>query len=408
MEDADAAAYGKRFLWRREEMVTRRALMAAGLAAGTLAALPAMAADVVKIGLVLPMTGPFASTGRQVEAGVKAFIALNGDTVAGKKIEIVLRDDGGVADQTRRIAQELVVNDGVKMLAGFGLTPLAMSVAPVLNQAKIPAIITSATTSAIMKQSEYYVRTSMAGPQSAVPVATWAVKNNLKRVVTLVSDYGPGIDIEQGFTNQFKKEGGTIVEAVRVPLANPDFAPFLQRVRDAKPDAVFVFVPSGVGSLFMKQFVDRGLSDAGIKLIATGDVTDDDLLNGIGAASKGVITGHFYSALHDSPENKAFVAQVRKASNNMRPNFMSVGGYDAMTLAYAALKKTNGDTDGTKLVEAMKGMSWISPRGPITIDPATRDIVQDIYMREVKEVNGELYNVEFATYPKIHDPNAVK
>jgi branched-chain amino acid transport system substrate-binding protein len=387
-------------------MIRRKFLSAACLVLGGLAGIPAMAQDAVKIGLILPMTGPFASTGRQVEAGVKAYMALNGETVAGKKVEIVLRDDAGVADQTRRIAQELVVNDGVKMLMGFGLTPLAMSVAPVLNQAKIPAIITSATTSAIMSQSQYYVRTSMGGPQSAVPVATWAVQNNLKKVVTLVSDYGPGIDIEQGFTNQFKKEGGTIVEAIRVPLANPDFAPFLQRVRDAKPDAVFAFVPSGVGSLFMKQFIDRGLDDAGIKLIGTGDITDDDLLNGIGPAAKGVITGHFYSALHDSPENKAFVAQVRKAANNMRPNFMAVGGYDAMALAYAALKKTNGDTDGTKLVEAMKGMSWMSPRGSITIDPSTRDIVQDIYVREVKEVNGELYNVEFATYPKIKDPNA--
>ncbi|WP_117193173.1 ABC transporter substrate-binding protein [Rhizobium terrae] len=388
-------------------MISRRTLMAAaGVALGALAAGTATAQEAVKVGLILPMTGPFASTGRQVEAGIKAYMALNGDTVAGKKIEVVLRDDAGVADQTRRIAQELVVNDGVKMLMGFGLTPLAMSVAPVLNQAKVPAIITSATTSAIMPQSQYYARTSMAGPQSAVPVATWAVQNNLKRVVTLVSDYGPGIDIEQGFTNQFKKEGGTIVEAVRVPLANPDFAPFLQRVRDAKPDAVFAFVPSGVGSLFMKQFIDRGLAEAGIKLIGTGDITDDDLLNGIGPAAKGVITGHFYSALHDSPENKAFVAQVRKATNNMRPNFMAVGGYDAMALAYAALKKTNGDTDGTKLIEAMKGATWTSPRGPITIDPATRDIVQDIYMREVKDVNGELYNVEFATYPKIKDPNA--
>ena len=385
-------------------MVTRRGLMAASIALAGFMALPAVAQETVKIGLILPMTGPFASTGRQVDAGVKAYMSLKGDTVAGKKIEVVLRDDAGIADQTRRIAQELVVNEGVKMLMGFGLTPLAMSVSPVINQAKIPAIITSATTSAIMPQSEYYVRTSMAGPQSAVPVATWAVQNGLKRVVTLVSDYGPGIDIEKGFTEQFKKEGGEIVEAVRVPLQNPDFAPFLQRVRDSKPDAVFVFVPSGVGSLFMKQFVDRGLAEAGIRLIATGDVTDDDLLNGIGPAAKGVITGHFYSANHDSPENKAFVAEVRK-TNNMRPNFMSVGGYDAMHLAYAALEKTGGDTDGTKLVDAMKGMEWVSPRGPIAIDPATRDIVQDIYMREVKEVDGELYNVEFATYPKIRDPN---
>jgi branched-chain amino acid transport system substrate-binding protein len=384
--------------------VSRRLFMT-GAALCSLLFSQAQAADTVKIGLVLPMTGPFASTGRQVEAGVKAYMALNGDTVAGKKVEVVLRDDAGTADQTRRIAQELVVKDGASMLMGFGLTPLALSVAPVLSQAKVPAIITSATTSIITQKSEYFVRTSMAGPQSAVPVATWAAKNGLKRVVTLVSDYGPGIDIEKGFTDQFKKDGGEILEAVRVPLQNPDFAPFLQRVRDTKPDAVFVFVPSGVGSIFMKQFVERGLRDAGIKLIATGDVTDDDLLNGMGDAALGVITGHFYSANHDSPENKAFVAEVRKANNNMRPNFMSVGGYDAMALAYAALKKTNGDTDGTKLVEAMKGMAWTSPRGPITIDAKTRDIVQDIYMREVKKVDGELYNVEFATFPKVRDPN---
>ncbi|MDO1583300.1 ABC transporter substrate-binding protein [Rhizobium oryzicola] len=386
-------------------MISRRVFIAGTAATTALAAVPAMAADVLKVGLILPMTGPFASTGRQVEAGVRAYMALNGDTVAGKKIEIVLRDDAGTADQTRRLAQELIVNDGAKMLMGFGLTPLALAVAPVITQAKVPAIITSATTSSIVKQSPFYARTSMAGPQSAVPVATWAVKNGLKRVVTLVSDYGPGIDIEKGFTDQFKKDGGQIVEAVRVPLQNPDFAPFLQRVRDSKPDAIFVFVPSGVGSLFMKQFVDRGLAEAGIKLIATGDVTDDDLLNAIGDPALGVITGHFYSASHDSPENKAFVARVKKAAN-IRPNFMSVGGFDAMALAYAALKKTNGDTDGTKLIEAMKGQSWVSPRGPITIDAATRDIIQDIYIREVKKVDGELYNVEFATFPKIKDPNA--
>ena len=390
-------------------MLSRRIFIAAaGVTLGALGTLPAYAQEVVKVGLILPMTGPFASTGRQVEAGVKAYMAINGDAAGGKKIEVVLRDDAGTADQTRRIAQELVVNDGVSMLMGFGLTPLAMSVAPVLNQAKIPAIITSATTSAIMTQSEYFVRTSMGGPQSALPVATWAVENGLKRVVTLVTDYGPGHDIEKGFVDQYKKEGGEIIESVRVPLQNPDFAPFLQRVRDAKPDAVFVFVPSGVGSLFMKQFVERGLADAGIKLIATGDVTDDDLLNGIGEAAKGVITGHFYSANHDSPENKAFAEEVRKSNNNMRPNFMSVGGYDAMHLAYMALEKTAGDTDGTKLVEAMKGAAWTSPRGPIMIDPQTRDIVQDIYIREVKDVDGELYNVEFTKYEKIRDPNSAQ
>ena len=384
-------------------MITRR-LFVAGTMAAAFVRTPAQAAESVKIGLILPMTGPFASTGRQVQAGINAYMALNGSTAGGKTVEVVLRDDAGVADQTRRIAQELVTSEGANLLMGFGLTPLALSVAPLITQARVPAIITSATTSIINTKSEYYARTSMAGPQSAVPVAIWAVENGIKRTVTLVTDYGPGHDIEKGFTDEYKAKGGEIVEAIRVPLQNPDFAPFLQRVRDAKPDALFVFVPSGVGALFMKQFIDRGLAEAGIRLIATGDVTDDDLLQNIGPAALGVITGHFYSANHDSPENKAFVAEVRKANDNMRPNFMCVGGYDAMHLAYAALEKTGGDTDGTKLIEAMKGASWMSPRGPVSIDPATRDIVQDIYIREVKEVDGELYNVEFAKYEKIKDP----
>jgi branched-chain amino acid transport system substrate-binding protein len=386
-------------------MITRRLFVASTMAAAFVKT-PAFAAESVKVGLILPMTGPFASTGRQVQAGINAFMAIKGNTVAGKTVEVVLRDDGGVADQTRRIAQELVTSDGVNLLMGFGLTPLALSVAPLLSQAKIPAIITSATTSIITTKSEYYARTSMAGPQSAVPVAAWAMENGIKRTVTLVTDYGPGIDIEKGFVDAYKEKGGELVEAIRVPLQNPDFAPFLQRVLDAKPDALFVFVPSGQGAIFMKQFAERGLKDAGIKLIATGDVTDDDLLQGMGPAALGVITGHFYSANHDSPENKAFVAEVRKANDNMRPNFMSVGGYDAMQLAYLALEKTGGDTDGTKLIEAMKGQSWVSPRGPMSIDPATRDPIQDIYIREVKEVDGEMYNVEFAKYEKIKDPFA--
>ena len=390
-------------------MISRRLFVASTVASTVAAAFvrtPAFAAETVKVGLILPMTGPFASTGRQVQAGINAFQALKGNTAGGKTVEVVLRDDGGVADQTRRIAQELITSDGANLLMGFGLTPLALSVAPLLSQAKIPAIITSATTSIITSKSEYYARTSMAGPQSAVPVAAWAMENGIKKTVTLVTDYGPGIDIEKGYVDAYKEKGGEIVESIRVPLQNPDFAPFLQRVLDAKPDALFVFVPSGQGAIFMKQFAERGLKDAGIKLIATGDVTDDGLLQGMGPAALGVITGHFYSANHDSPENKAYVAEVRKANNNMRPNFMSVGGYDAMQLTYLALEKTGGDTDGTKLIEAMKGQSWVSPRGSMSIDAGTRDPIQDIYIREVKEVDGEMYNVEFAKYEKIKDPFA--
>lgn len=386
-------------------MLNRRTLLAAASAAlGCLAQFPAAAQEAVKIGLILPMTGPFASTGRQVSAGVKTFIETHGDTVAGKKIELIIRDDAGVADQTRRIAQELVVNDGAKVLAGFGLTPLAMSVAPVATQAKVPTVVMAAGTASITKASEYITRTSGTLPQYSLPVGTWAAENGIKKVVTLVTDYGPGIDAEKWFTKEFKSKGGEIVEAVRVPLQNPDFAPFLQRVRDAKPDAVFVFLPSGVGSLFMKQFADRGLAEAGIKLIATGDVTDDDILNSMGKPAIGTITGHFYATAHDSPENKAYVEAFKKANNNMRPNFMSVGGYDGMALIYTALEKTKGDTTGPAFMAAVKGLSWTSPRGPVSIDPDTRDIIQNIYIREVKDVNGELQNVEFKTFAALKDP----
>jgi len=300
-------------------MLNRRTLMvAAGVALGCLAAMPAAAQETIKIGLILPMTGPFASTGRQVSAGAKTFMAMKGDTVAGKKIELIIRDDAGTADQTRRIAQELVVNDGAKVLAGFGLTPLAMAVAPVATQAKIPSVVMAAGTASITKASEFITRTSGTLPQYSLPVGTWAAENKIKKVVTLVSDYGPGIDAEKWFTKEFKAKGGEIVEAVRVPLANPDFAPFLQRVRDAKPDAVFVFLPSGAGSLFMKQFADRGLADAGIKLIATGDVTDDDILNSMGKPAIGTITGHFYATAHDSPRPRMTARKTRPMSRPSR------------------------------------------------------------------------------------------
>jgi branched-chain amino acid transport system substrate-binding protein len=235
-------------------------------------------------------------------------------------------------------------------------------------------------------------------------MAEWAFKNGIKKVVTMVSDYGPGIDAEKSFSEKFKADGGTIVESLRVPLRSPDFAPVLQKAADSKPDALFVFVPSGAGAQFVKQFVERGLDKSGIKLIATGDVTDDDLLNGMGDVVIGVINAHNYSANHSSPMNKAFVEAFRKANNNMRPNFMAVGGYDGMHLIYEALKKTGGSTDGEKLMAAIKGMAWESPRGPISIDPQTRDIVQNIYIRKVGKVDGELYNVEFETIPNVKDP----
>ena len=363
----------------------------------------ALAQDTAKVGLILPMTGPFASTGKQIDAAVKLFLAQNGNTFGGKKIEIILKDDTSNADVTRRLAQELVVNDKVAFLAGFGLTPLALAAAQVATQAKVPEIVMAAATATITEASPYIVRTSFTLPQASEPMADWALKNNIKRVFTVVTDYGPGIDAETSFANKFKAGGGT-VESVCVPLRNPDFAPFLQRVADSKPDALFVFVPSGIGAQFMKQYVERGLDKAGIKLIGPGDVVDDDLLEAIGDVALGSITTHHYSAAHDSAANKAFVAAFKAANNGLRPNFMAIGGYDGMRVIAEALKKTNGNTDGDALIAAMKGMSFESPRGPILIDPETRDIVQNIYVRKTEKLNGELFNVEFATIPMVKDP----
>jgi branched-chain amino acid transport system substrate-binding protein len=287
-------------------------------------------------------------------------------------------------------------------MAGFGLTPLALSPAPLATQGKVPAVVMAAATSTITEASPFIVRTSFSQPQASGPMGDWAAKNGMKKVVTVVSDYAPGGDAEKAFSEGFTKAGGQ-VENLRVPLANPDFSPFLQKVADARPDALFVFVPSGVGAQFLKQFVERGLDKSGIKLIGPGDVTDDDILNGIGDVALGAITTHHYSAAHDSPENKAFVEAFKKANNGMRPNFMAVGGYDGMHLIYEGLKKTNG-AGGQALVDAMKGMSWTSPRGPVSIDPQTRDIIQNIYVRKVERKDGELYNVEFATIPNVKDP----
>jgi branched-chain amino acid transport system substrate-binding protein len=364
----------------------------------------AHAEDTVKIGLILPMTGPFQSTGRQIDAAVELYIQQHGKIVAGKQVEVILKDDGGVADATKRLAQELVVKDKVSIIAGFGLTPLAMAAAPIATQAKVPEIVMAAATSSITDASPFIVRSSQTIGQPSVVLAGWAAKNGIKKVVSLVSDYGPGIDAEKWFGSRFTENGGAIAESLRVPLQNPDFAPFLQRVQDDKPDALFVFLPSGVGSVFVKQFVERGLDKSGIRLIALGDVTDDDLLNGMGDAMLGVVTAGPYSAAHPSPLNKEFVEAFKQKNGGMRPNFMAVFGYDGTALIYKALEQTKGNADGAALVEAMKGAAFESPRGPISIDPKSREIVQDIYIRKVEKQSGELYNVEFSTIEAVHDP----
>jgi branched-chain amino acid transport system substrate-binding protein len=385
--------------------LSRRSTLAIGglaLALG-LGLSPAQAQQTVKVGLILPMTGPFASTGRQIEAAARLYMAQKGASVAGKTIELIVKDDTGTPDVTRRIAQELLVNDKVSFLAGFGLTPLAFAVAPLATQSKTPTIVMAAATSAVTEQSPFILRTSFTLPQVTIGIADWAAKNGIKKAMTLVTDYGPGIDAEKAFKERLTAAGGEVVGDIRVPLRNPDFSPFLQRVSETKPDALFVFVPSGVGAQFMKQFVERGLDKSGVRLIATGDVTDDDILDSMGDVALGTVTTHHYSAAHPSPENKAFVEAFRKAANT-RPNFMAVGGWDGMHLIYEAVKKTNGATDGTALVEAMKGMAWTSPRGPISIDAKTRDIVQNVYVRKVEKVDGQLYNVEFSTFEAVPDP----
>jgi branched-chain amino acid transport system substrate-binding protein len=378
----------------------------AGIAAAglSLAAASAQAQSTVKVGVLLPMTGPQQSTGVQIANAIRLYMAQNGDTVAGKKIQLIIKDDSAIAENSKRLAQDLIVNEKVNFVVGFGVTPTALAVAPLVTEAKIPEIVMAAGTSIITERSPYIVRTSFTLPQSTVIMADWALKNGIKKVVSVVSDFAPGIDSETSFKDTFTKGGGQVAEAIRVPLANPDFAPFLQRARDAKPDAVFVFVPSGQGSIFVKQFIERGLDKAGIKLIGPGDVTDDDLLNGMGEQVIGAVTAHIYSAAHPSAKNKAYVAAFKQANAGMRPNFMSVGGYDGMHLIYEALKKTGGKTDGDSLLAAMKGLAWESPRGPISIDPETRDIIQNVYMRKVEKVEGELYNVEFATFPNVKDP----
>jgi branched-chain amino acid transport system substrate-binding protein len=360
-----------------------------------------------KIGLILSLTGPFASTGKQLEAAAKLYMAQNGDTVAGKKVVLVIKDDASAADAAKRIAQEMIVNDKVSVIAGFSLTPLALAAAPVATQSKTPMVVMAAATSSITQASPFIVRTSFTLPQAATAMGDWAAANGIKRVVTLVADYGPGIDAEKYFKERLELNSGKVIESLRVPMRNPDFAPFLQKVRDAKPDALYAFVPSGIGSALMKQFAERGLDKAGIKLIGTGDITDDDILNGMGDVAVGVVTSHHYSASHNSPANKKFVDAFMKANPGMRPNFMGVGGYDGMRVIYEAAKATKG-AGGEPLLNAMKGQIFESPRGPMFIDAQTRDVVHNIYIRKVEKVNGQLWNQEFSTIKDVKDPGKVK
>jgi len=388
----------------------RQFLAGAGFVlAGSALPRPALAeAETLKIGMIAPMTGPFTSTGRMFEAAAKLYMAQAGDTVAGRKVELILRDDTGVADMTRRIAQEMVANDGVHVLTGFGLTPLALAVAPIATQARVPQVVMMAATSIVTEKSPFIVRTAYTQAQTTVPLAEWARANGIGKVVSVVADYAPGIDAEVAFGARFKAQGGEVLAAIRTPLSARDFSPFLQRAADAKPDALFVFVPTGLGAALVKQFVERGLDKAGIRIIGEGSVTEDDIITQMDDSVLGMVTSHHYSAAHDSEANKAFVAAFRAANDGRRPNHVAVHAYDGLRLIYEAVKKTGGAVDGDSLLAAMKGQSWESPRGPFAIDPETREPIHNVYIRRVERVNGELYNVEFVTIPNVKDPAKIK
>jgi branched-chain amino acid transport system substrate-binding protein len=367
----------------------------------------ATAQDVVKIGMSFAMTGAgFNAAGRQAAAGARLYVQQHGNSVAGKKIELILRDDGGVADNARRLVQEMIVNDKVNIIAG-GITPTVLAYGQLVTQAKIATVVMISGASVTTTASPYYVRTSFILSQSSWIMGEWAAKNGSKRVVTLVNEWAPGTEAETSFKQRFTELGGQIIESIRIPLANPDFAPFLQRVRDLNPDTAFIYFPGTQAGIFAKQFAERGLASSGIKIIGPGDLTDDDELNTMGDQMIGLVTAHDYSAAHDSPLNKKYVEDFKKA-NSFRPNFVSVGGYDGMHLIYEALKKTGGKTEGDALLAAMKGMRWESPRGMMSIDPETRDIIQDIYIRRVEKINGELWNMEFAKFADVKDPLKLK
>jgi branched-chain amino acid transport system substrate-binding protein len=365
---------------------------------------PAMAQQTVKVGLVMSYTGQFTDAAAQMEHGITLYMKQNGDTVAGRKIELVRKDTAAQPDVARRVAQELVVNDRVDVLAGFVLTPEALAVADLSTQAKKFTVVMNAATAIITTRSPYFVRSSLTLPQNCETLGTWAFQNGIKRAFTLVSDYAPGHDAESSFQRAFTAAGGQIIGSVRVPVANPDFAAFVQRAKDSGAEAIFVFIPGGAQPVALaKALVERGMDPSKVKLIGQGELAEESALKAMGDAAVGIITAFHYDFTHDSTLNKQFVAAYN-AEFKRNPDFFSVGGYDGMRLIYEALKKTGGKTDGDSLIAAVKGMSWESPRGKVSIDPNTRDIINTVYIRRVEKVNGEVRNVEIAKFENVKDP----
>jgi branched-chain amino acid transport system substrate-binding protein len=381
--------------------------LAAMLAAGLLlVGGAARAEETIKIGLILTYSGPFADNAKQIDNGIQLYMKQHGDTVAGKKIALVKRDTTGAApDIAKRLAQELVTREKVNFLAGFVLTPNALAVADVATEAKVPMIIMNAATSVITTRSPYIARVSFTLPQVTAPMAQWAAKNGVKQVYIMTSDYGPGHDAATTFEKTFTAAGGTIVGEVAMPLQSPDFAAYVQKVNDVHPQAVFLFVPSGQQPVaIMKTFAEQGLTKSGLKILATGDVTDDGVLQSMGDAPLGMITTHHYSYAHDSALNKAFVRAYAEAYGDFRPDFLAVGGYDGMAAIYKVVAELKGKIDADKAMAVLKGMKIDSPRGPIMIDPATRDVVQTVYVRRVEKVDGKIVNVEFDHFDNVKDP----
>jgi branched-chain amino acid transport system substrate-binding protein len=368
--------------------------------------LPAGANAQIKIGVINSYSGQFADTGAQIDNGIKLYMKQHGDSVAGKKIEIIRKDTGGPnPDVAKRLAQELVVRDKVDILAGFTLTPEALGAAGVSEEAKKFMVVMNAATSIITTKSPYIVRVSLTLPQIADTLATWAVKKGgTKKAYTMVSDYGPGIDAEVAFQKAFKAAGGEIVGSVRMPVANPDFSAFVQRAKDLNPESIFVFIPGGAQPAALgKAFAERGIDPKKVKLLSTGEPVDETAIKSMGDLALDRISAWHYDFNHKSKMNADFV-KAFNADYKRNPDFFAVGGYDGMHLIYEALKKTKGATDGAALVAAAKGMKWESPRGPVSIDPETRDIVQTVYIRKVQKVGNAIVNVEFDKVENVKDP----
>jgi len=383
----------------------RRTLVAASVLAALLGAGSAYAQNTVKIGIIMPYSGQFADTATQIDNGIKLYMKQHGDTVAGKKIEIIRKDTGGVApDVAKRLAQELVVRDNVDILAGFALTPNAMAASDISAEAKKFMVIMNAATSIITTKSNYSTRTSMTLPMVGETMGSWAFKSGIKKAYTMVSDFGPGHDAEGAFHRAFKAAGGEIIGSVRMPVANPDFSAFVQRAKDLNPESIFIFVPGGAQPAALgKAFAERGVDPNKVKIMGTGEVVDEQALKSMGDAALGIISAWHYDFNLDTKINKDFVA-AHNAEHKRNPDFFSVGGYAGMQLIYEALKKAGGKADGDSLIAAAKGLAWQSPRGPVSIDPETRDIIQTIYIRKVEKVGSDLRNVVFDKTDNVKDP----